>query len=175
MSKQEHRYSLWLRPSQYQIDELTKIISALAHRYGTLPFPPHITLLPSIPLNLENIEEVCIKIAGQHQTLEIALTEIAFSEHYYRNLYILAHLDEKLSNVYQQCKKLFNVEVNEIYMPHVSLVYGELNCTQQQSLQKELANLYPKKINCDRIDIYDSTGNESQWHLIKSFNLRSLE
>ncbi len=172
---QDNRYSLWLRPSQYQIDELTKIISTLAHRYRTTPFPPHITLLPSITLNPENIKQVCNKIIEQHYSLEITLTDIGFSEHYYRNLYILAHLDEKLSGLYQQSKKLFNIEVNETYMPHVSLIYGELSRTQQQSLQKELANSYPKKIICDRIDIYDSTEKESQWHLIKSFNLRALE
>ena len=175
MPQQEHKYSIWLRPAQYQIDEFIKIISTLAHRYGTIPFPPHITLLSSIPFNLKNIKQVCKKIAEQHRAFEITLTEIDYSQDYYRNLYILAHVDEMLSELRQQSEKLFNIEANENYMPHISLIYAELNRTQQQTLQKELANCYPKKIICNRIDVYDTTGTESQWHLIKSFDLRSLE
>ena len=61
--------------------------------------------------------------------------------------------------------------MSESYMPHVSLLYGDLNDTQQQALQKELSNSYSEVFKCQRLDIYNTAGNVSQWHLVDSFSL----
>ena len=84
-------YSLWLRPSQDQIDEFTNIISKLSHRFRTIPFPPHITILSSITSDLDSTMQTCKQIVNQHHSFDLSLAGIAYSESYFRNLYILAN------------------------------------------------------------------------------------
>ncbi|MEJ2114977.1 MAG: hypothetical protein P8X88_02770 [Gammaproteobacteria bacterium] len=170
MTKQESSYSLWLRPTQLQIDELTKIISMLAHRYRRAVFPPHITLLSGIKTNLGTITKVCEQIIEPFPALNIKLDNIAYTDEYFRNLYILAKPEEPLMSLYEDIKKQLNCNSSNIFMPHVSLLYGNLNIKQQRLLSKELTNSYPKVFSCERVDIYNSTGKESEWYLVDSFD-----
>ena len=172
MIKQENSYSLWLRPSQSQIDELTKIISRLSQQYRSTSFPAHITLLHSIAANTDTITEVCEKIIERYSTFNIALEEIAYSEAYFRNLYILTKPERKLTNIYEDTKYQLEHDTNEAYMPHVSLHYGKLEKKKQQALKEKLANSYPNLFSCQRINLYNTTGKESDWYLIDSFHLR---
>ncbi len=172
MIKQEKKYSLWLRPSQSQIDELTKIISKLSHQYRSTPFPAHITLLHSISTNTDTITKVCEKIIERYSPISISLGEIAYSEAYYRNLYILTNSESLLTPIYEETKNLLKHETNEVFIPHVSLYYGKLDEKKQQALKEKLANSYPKVLSCQRIDLYKTNGKECEWHLINTFNLK---
>ena len=171
MTKQENSYSLWLRPVQTQIDELTKIISRLAHRYHTAPFPPHITLLPSITAPTDTIKKTCGQIIERHQAFDIRLKKIACTQEYYRNLYILAETETTLIKLYEDAKTLLKHENNECFMPHVSLLYGKLEIEKQKILKAELKSSISKVFSCQRLDIYNTTGKESEWQLIESYNL----
>ena len=173
MTKKGNCYSLWLRPSQTQIDELMKIISRLSHRYRTTPFPPHITLLPSIASNINNLVEICAQITKQFSAFDIQLEGIAYTPAYFRNLFILAKTESPLIELYGQAAKLLGYQPNEVYMPHVGLLYGNLDEKKQQALKEELKNSYTKVFSCQRLDLYNTTNHESQWHLIESFHLKT--
>ena len=117
----------------------------------------------------------CKKIVAQHHSFDLSLGEIAYSESYFRNLYVLANPNAELDRLYQKSKKLLKSKADVPYMPHVSLLYGNLNQTQQQALQRELSNSYPEIFECQRLDIFNATGDVIQWHLIESFYLSSLK
>ena len=175
MKKNNNSYSLWLRPEQKQIDELTKIVSDLAHRYRTQPFPPHITLLSRIPADMDTIKQACKKIVEQTQEFEIRLQKIDYSEAYYRNFYILTENTSSLLSVYEYAKKLLNFTSDEKYMPHVSLLYGDLDIETKNSLKEQLEDTYPRILNCNRLDLYYSSGDESDWHLVESYYFTDLK
>lgn len=171
MTKQENSYSLWLRPAQEHIDDLTKIISKLAHRYRTLPFPAHITLLSSITTDLNSLNTICKSVAEKQKIFDIALEEVAFSDVYFKILFINARPEKELLNLHEILSNKLNHDRHEDYLPHISLLYGMLDEKTQQALKKELDGSYLKTFNCQRLDIYNTTHKESEWHLIKSFNL----
>lgn len=171
MTKLKNSYSLWLRPAQEQADDLTKIISKLAHRYRTIPFPPHITLLPSVSANLDAINKTCKKITEQHQSFDIALEEIAYTDLYFKNLFINARTEDRLIKLHEDITSRFKHSTNEAYSPHVSLLYGKLAQKMQQALKKELNGSYPIKFSCQRLDIYNTTRKENEWHLMESYTL----
>lgn len=169
MVKNDINYSLWLRPTQIQIDEFTQIISSLAHIYRTAPFPPHITLLSSIPTKLNIIKRICKKIVDQTQEFEIPLQKIDFTEAYYRNFFILAESTQELSRFYEKAKIELTCKTNEDFMPHLSLLYGKLDLKTKNKLKDKLEGTYPKIVNCQRLDLYETTGKISDWFLIESF------
>jgi len=173
MIKQENGYSLWLRPKQTEIDELAKIISKLSHRYRSTPFPPHITLLPSISTNAGTIKKICKQIIEGHSTFNITLDEIEYTKAYFKNLYILTKSQQHLIYIYEDVKKRLEYNTSDVFIPHVSLFYGKLDSKKQHNLREELRNRYPKVLHCQRLDLYNTTGIESEWHLIDSFKLKN--
>ncbi len=166
---QDNTYSLWLRPSQTQIDELTKIISRLAHQYRRRVFPPHITLLSSIKSDIRTITSTCEQITESHPAFDIRLGKIDYTKEHYRNLYILAEVDETLTKLYNQTKIKLEHTISETFIPHVSLLYGNLDTKKQQQQGVELSNSYAKFFNCQRLDLYNASGKESEWYLIQSY------
>lgn len=171
MTKIKSSYSLWLRPTQEQIDGLTKIISRLAHRYRTTPFPPHITLLSSISTDLATINRACKKAVDNYHAFDIGLEEISYTNLYFKNLFINARTEGQLIKLHEDITDRLNYCMNEKYSPHVSLLYGALDEKLQQTLKKELDGNYINKFNCQRLDVYNTTTKENQWHLIESYTL----
>jgi 2'-5' RNA ligase len=168
----EHSYSLWLRPDQTQIDALMAIISELSHRYNSTPFPPHITLLSSISADISTISDICKKIITQHTVFEISLKHIEHTERYYRNLYILAKLEQPLLTLFEEVQHQLNNKMHDLFIPHVSLFYGKLDKRKQLALKEQLDEYLPKVFTCKRLDLYCTSGKESEWFLIDSFNLK---
>ncbi len=169
MKKNEVTYSLWLRPTQDQIDAFTNIISDLSHRYRTKAFPPHITLLAGLTTNLDTLKQVCNKIVDQVHEFGIPLQKIDYTEAYFRNFYLLAENTSDLLNLYKKAVENLTHENNEKYMPHVSLLYGKLDSKTKQVLKEQLTSVYLKTFNCQRLDIYNTTGDILNWHLVKSY------
>ncbi len=165
-------YSLWLRPNQAQINEITNIISNLSHRFRSTPFPPHITLLSNISTNTTTITKVCEKFIAQHSAFNINLRKIEYTDNYFRNLYILAKLEQPLIKIYEEAKNKLAYKTEETFTPHVSLYYGKLNEKKQRALKEELDKHIPEVFDCRRVDLYCTSNKESEWHLIDSFNLK---
>ena len=175
MSQTSPKYSLWLRPTQLQIDEFCKIISELAHRYRTTPFPPHITLLPRLILELKSVEQACEKIIEQIHSFEIPMQNITYTQEFYRNFFILAEPTFTLTMLHKDFKTELELETNEDFIPHVSLLYGDLDLNTKECLKEELKERYPKKFRCVRLDIYNSTGEIAEWSLVKSYKLHQFK
>ena len=171
MNKINNSYSLWLRPAQEQINDLTKIISKLAHRYRTIPFPPHITLLSGISADLDTINKTCKEIIEKQQGFDITLEEIVYTDLYFKNLFIHARTESRLIKLHEDISNRFKHSMHKEYLPHVSLLYGKLDTKTQQALKKELVGNYLKKFSCQRLDIYNTNSKESEWHLIEPYTL----
>lgn len=173
MKQQDRKYSIWLRPSQAQIDGFTRIISRLSHRHRTSPFPAHITIASSVGKDLEKVRDESRKITEKTCSFSIDLKAVEYTQAYFRNLYISVENNQALSELHTEFKTILTSEIDEAFIPHLSLLYGNLRADTQKDLQNKLAGKYPASIECDRIDIYDITGKESQWYLIESFKLKS--
>ena len=146
MIQKQKKYSLWIRPAQSQIDELTKIISKLAHKNFTTPFPPHITLMSQITTDLVCITQIGKIIAEQNDTFELELNHVDYTEEYFRNLYVQVSLNPILDKLHKECLKLSKKSNIEEYFPHISLLYGNLCEHKQIELQLKLANRIPRTI-----------------------------
>ncbi len=163
------KYSLWLRPIQIQIDEFSNIISEIAHRNRTTPFPPHITLLSGLTSELNSIKQACEKIIDRIHNFEIPMQNIAYTAAFYRNLYILAETTSLLETLYEEIKCELTYKENDKFVPHLSLLYGDLDLKTKKRLKDELNECYSKSFKCVRLDIYNTTGEIQNWHLIHSY------
>ena len=172
MNQQHSNYTLWLRPQQSEVDNLTRLISKLSNQHQTRPFPPHITLLSSCSSDLDSMKQVCKSVSETQSSFTVNLQGIEYTENYFRNLFILAENNAHLMKIHNRLKEKLKTNDNEVYMLHISLLYGKLDEPKQQELKFKLADSIPKTVHCNRIDIYNCAGNESQWNLEESFTLK---
>ena len=162
-------FSLWLRPSQDQIDEIIKIISELSHRFNTIPFPPHITLLPGLSCELDILTQACEEIIDQMPSFEIPMNEIAFTTKFYQNFFIKAQPTTTLIDLRNTMMAKLKYSIDEAYMPHISLLYGNLDVKIKKKLKTDYENSYSKIFYCERLDIYNTKDKIADWFLVNSY------
>lgn len=168
---QKNKFSLWLRPSQNQIEELTIIISKLSHHYGTTPFPPHITLLSGIEIDLDSIIDTCTTITNDYKKFYIPLLGLDFTDLFYRNLYIQAKTSQILLKLYEDFNTHLKIEAEKTFIPHVSLLYGNISTANKHKIKEKLDQTYADTFHCHRLDIYATNDEIQNWHLIQAFEL----
>ena len=173
MVKNAINYSLWLRPAQTQIDDFAKIISRLAHSYRTMPFPPHITLASGITTDSDSIKQACVSIIDQTQQIDLQLQNIAYTETYYRNFFVQAELTQALSKLHENTISALAHKTDEVFMPHLSLLYGYLEIETKKNIQKSLEKTCSKLLHCRRLDLYSTNGKVTDWFLVESYLLKS--
>ena len=129
-------------------------------------------MLPRLTLQLKSVEQACEKIIDQIHSFEIPMQNITYTQEFYRNLFILAEPTSTLTMLHEDFKTELALETNEDFIPHVSLLYGDLDLNTKECLKEELKERYPKIFRCVRLDIYNSTGEIDEWYLVKSYKLR---
>ena len=168
---QDTLYSLWLRPETAAASTLGRLIDELGRRYGSPVFLPHITLLGSIAGAEAAILRATRRLAQALNRFEVALGEIDYLPEYYRCLFIRVEPGETLLAANRQAKAVFEQAPDKAFMPHLSLLYAELDEDRKRHEAAELARRYPARIEIAGLDVYTTSGDPRRWRCIASFGL----
>ena len=168
---QDTLYSLWLRPEPAAARHLGCVIHDLARRYGSPVFPPHITLLGSIAGAESDILRAARQLARALPRFDVALGDIDYLPEYYRCLFIRVEPDEALLAANRRAKAEFERLADKAFMPHLSLLYAELDEDHKRDEAADLAGRYPARIEIEGLDVYTTSGDPRHWRRIASFGL----
>lgn len=166
-----HRYSLWFMPAGAVNQRLSQLIARLAERYASPTFPPHLTLLGSIEASEEEIISKTQALASQISPFPIRLATIAYTDLYYRALFVNADHSAEIVAAYQQAEKAFPRHQKTDYMPHVSLLYGYFPVETKQRIIKEIGEPFIAAFEADTLYLYLTEGAVSDWQRIRAFPL----
>ena len=182
-------YSLWLRFSEPHESVFGEMIIKECSNLNVLTFKPHVTLFGMIYTSQEFIIETISKMIKNLKVnpFEIILNPTNVEDVFRLSngvFYIKCSLNDKLIEYNNYCRKAFNRLNDRKYNPHMSLVYWDVNQSNNDKGTKAynvLKNGYFKEnnnIKCkiESIEIWDTTHGRSQdaikkWKLIKSFKL----
>ena len=135
-------YSLWLMTEEDISDKVYSLIKQLAKDYSGPVFEPHITLLPDIVLSEEEIIEKTSKLASDEHSFLIEVEKIDYQNTYFRNLFIKLKLNDELLNLHNEANQIFEIDNDQVYMPHISILYGN----HSKETKEEIVELKRKKI-----------------------------
>ncbi len=152
-------YALWVGP-QEEKPYLHTIITELADKYGTKPFPPHVTLGTgtwngSLDALKQEVEKFCQNLHAMPMIVEgIGLTDRPFQYFYIK----LAEDDQQVFEKAQNYPAFKGIQLPDIG-PHTSLMYNVLknDITHPKTKidllheQKRYLPHVPKQILCDSI------------------------
>ncbi len=165
-----HDYSLWLTPRGAASATLGKLICDLSEIYKTPRFPPHVTLLvPGSRLQADVVERT-VELALACGRFEIVLDELAFTDDYFRSLFITVAPSLALRSLHRRAHEIFNMP-QKPYLPHLSVLYGNLPANEKQGIIARLNRDYPERFTAEAIDVYISEGEPEDWRLVESVAL----
>lgn len=167
-------YTLWL--SLCEKDEIwaRRLIDNFSSDLGTEAFDPHVTILGGLSgLNADREAEIAA-IAQTHPAFEVPIAEIAFLPEIFRAFFLKLAAHPALDVLNRQAEGLGSIYPNTGYMPHVSLIYGELAPDAKEALRARLLeDVHGRSLRFDRLAyVYSGKGIEiADWRIDYSVSL----
>lgn len=157
-------YSLWLQPSGDIAYQLQERIKKLSNAYDTPLFAPHVTLLGGLNVSETEVISLTDTLASSLAPFELTLTRAGYTDNFYQSLFIHIKKEEPLMEVRHMACQLFDIpEAERSYMPHLSLMYGELDRDEKERILNKTDREYYKSFGVEGIVLMRTEGLPVNW------------
>lgn len=129
-------YSIWITLPDAARSRLTKIVNDLSKKYGGPTFEPHMTIVVNTNDTLENVVSKTKSIAKNTKAFELELGNIDYSTTYFQCVFVRAKTSVPLINLATKAKEKF--DISSFYMPHISLMYGNLDAEEKDKIARSI-------------------------------------
>ncbi len=163
-------YSLWLVPNEEEVKKyLAQIVKELADNYGGPVFEPHATLLGDLPLSLDEVIKGCEYFVSKTNSFKAEISSVEYSTTYYQCIFVRLKPTPELMNLYDLAKQSFGLTKPSIFMPHVSLFYGDIPYHQRQKIVDSI-QLLPQQFTVASVIVVPGGENPpSEWKHLTEF------
>lgn len=131
------KYFVWIIPPEPVFSELDNILRDLSQKYDGPLFHPHMTLLSNVEKPLEEIQQAVENAVHGLDTFKLSLGPISFSTTYHQSVFVRVNSIAPLMNLNLSLKKSLGFQ-NTVFMPHMSLLYGDHDMETREKVTKEL-------------------------------------
>jgi 2'-5' RNA ligase len=162
-------YSLWLQPTGDAFDHLAGIIAQLSAQYRTPVFEPHVTLLGGLTGNKDALAARTAQLAKLLKPNVIQLTTLDYLDEYFRCLFANAEKTPWLIDANTKARKLFHREDAPEFMPHLSLLYGDILPATKQAAIVQLGLVLDLEFPVASVHLVSTNGEPKEWYKIGEF------
>jgi 2'-5' RNA ligase len=166
-------FSLWLMPQGRPREGLEKLITRLSAQYTTPKFEPHVTLIGELAIPEQEAVTKTKRLAQILKPFTISLKEAACLDEYFRCVFIKADKTEELMNANLNACALFGQVEDKDYMPHLSLIYGDLTLPLKEQIIKDIGQESHMSFKVNGIALYCTSGHPKDWYRILETPLRA--
>ncbi|MEL6231464.1 MAG: hypothetical protein AAFR24_16265 [Cyanobacteria bacterium J06627_3] len=131
-------YSFWLVPQESDLTYFQGLISALAERFGTVPFCPHVTLYSGPLPSAVDVKNVCAALSSVCP-VELQVLGLNHDSRFSKTLYIQLKPTPRLSQLVDCLVAAIPNAQRPILDPHVSLLYHQLDVVTKQALMSTVS------------------------------------
>ncbi|MBI4162689.1 MAG: hypothetical protein HY513_03320 [Candidatus Aenigmarchaeota archaeon] len=147
-----NEYSIWLVPAEPWLDKFRSIIRNIAKENNTFSFEPHITIL------VKNDEEskmvdVVQALAKKTNKPTVKFTDIGYEDTYFRAIYLRAQR-QNILDINTMARKIAGMFADPQYMPHLSLLYGNLDGKTKETIIKNLGLKLSMEVVFDKLSLW---------------------
>jgi 2'-5' RNA ligase len=164
-------YALWIKPSGEVFETLSQTIRKLATELNTVVFEPHVTLLANLDGSEQELAERGEELSGQIKPFKISLTEPAYQDEYFKCVFLQVEKTQSVMNANACAGRIFK-RPQEIYEPHVSLVYGQLPEERKKLIIRGLPENLKTHFEAKAIYVIKADSSHPRdWHELAAFRL----
>jgi 2'-5' RNA ligase len=158
-------YSLWLEPSGKMAYKLQERIKKLSKEHGTPLFSPHVTLLGGVQATETEMIPLADTLSSYVEPFELELTKAGYLDTFYQSLFIHVKETSELKELRRNACRLFNIEEEE-YMPHLSLLYGDLSQKQKEKILNMIEREFYISFPVEQILLMHTNGKPDKWRKV---------
>jgi len=167
-------YSVWLLPdsSGPASQQLETRISEYARAYKDAPeFAPHITVVGSVPGDEQTLADRVQSLAAEQGPFEVSFATVQCSTTEHQCVFLLVTPTRELLSLQQRAVALFEAS-NEMYVPHLSLVYSDMSIEQRFELMESLdTSSLPDTATVTTMALVDTSGPVADWEPVRTVHL----
>lgn len=164
--------ALWLMPEEPMFSLLADEISRLSQRFLTPFFEPHITLVGGITAAEKEAVAESALLARLIKPFRIELGEVGYCEEYFRCLFINVIPGDLLIKAYRTAQESFDLQDKPAYLPHLSLLYGNLPVATKGELAAAYSFLSGQAFEVRCLALYRVSGRPQEWKCMGKYELR---
>lgn len=168
--------SLWLCPSGAAEETSKQLITEAAKECGTFGgFIPHVTLAGAI--HSEDIIEQTRKLASMLAPYEFQFDCVSGRDAFFQSLFLKLKTTPQVLEANEAARQVFQEKANDPeYMPHLSIVYGNLDVEKKTRIMKEIDQKLKrdnpfKSFTVDSIQVWCTEGFVEEWYCIETIPL----
>ncbi|MDX1637661.1 MAG: 2'-5' RNA ligase family protein [Balneolaceae bacterium] len=169
---QKQTYSLWLRPFGDIAYSLQERIKKLSKKHNTPVFEPHVTLLGSLQMGKTELIQLTDTLAAYLHPFDILLTRAGYMDTYYQSLFVYAEKSDVLINARQTAERLFDIQPEQEFIPHLSLLYGNLDRNKKERILNVMGREFHIRFSVHNVLLINTTGEPSEWEKVHSVEFR---
>jgi len=166
------RYALWLRPEGEVRGRLAETIRKLSRKYATPAFQPHVTLVSGIVAPERQVMAKAAKLAKEIPPLRLHFVGYGWTDEYFRCVFARAAKARAIIEAHRKAKKTFAPARQRPFLPHLSLVYGDLPPRVKKEIIRALGRRVALQFTARRLDLVRIQGGPSEWKTVRSWSLR---
>lgn len=174
----EEVYSVWALPPEPVRDRFRRIMEGLRAAYGGPAFEPHVTVVGDFRGRRSEAVKVLRAAAASVQPYTARVTGVARGSFFYQCVYILLDPTAEVVGASDHCCANFGYNRKTPYMPHVSLLYGDLTDEEKEEARKKAEELdkdiYVLEFEISELALYrtDTTDKTLEsWELVEVCHL----
>lgn len=156
-------YSLWLEPGGDIAYKLKEQIRELSEKYETPKFSPHLTLLGSLEGSETELTSLTNTLASSSKVFTINLTKAGYRDRFYQSLFIHAEESSELMTLRNTAVGLFEVAEQDGFMPHLSLMYGDISQNKKQRILNLIGREFYLQFKAKHIALVKTSGIPEDW------------
>ena len=165
-------FAVWYLFDKDDEDYLFEIITNLAKNYNAHSFIPHITAYGLINIDLKILDNEILETIQKIKSFSVETNTINFSDDFWKTLFVeilpnkhLVEINNNITkNLFQFCKYEF--------LPHISLLYKNIEKNQQQFLAESLD--VKKNFKIIGMGIQQFSENIKEWKLVRRYHFNEI-
>lgn len=160
------KYSLWLRPFGDIAFSIQQRINNLSEKYGGPSFEPHVTLISGLRYGETELIHLTKTLAGSMKPFEVLLTKAGYRDKYYQSLFVHIKKNEELMSAYRTALHLFDIEEQEEFIPHLSLMYGDFSQEEKERILSVMGREFHIRFEVRSLLLMKTEGRPEDWKKI---------
>ncbi|CAA3030180.1 cyclic phosphodiesterase-like [Olea europaea subsp. europaea] len=138
-------YSVWALPPEDVRPRLKKLMNDLRSEFGGPEFEPHVTVVGTISLTEREARDMFNKACEGLKAYNANVERVSTGTYFYQCVFLLLQPTPEVMEASTHCTSHFGYKTSTPYMPHLSLLYGDLTDEEKMKAQ-EKANVLDKDI-----------------------------
>ncbi|KAM0945765.1 putative cyclic phosphodiesterase, 2',3'-cyclic-nucleotide 3'-phosphodiesterase [Dioscorea sansibarensis] len=138
---EEEVYSVWAIPPGDLRNKLKTLMATLRSEFGGPEFDPHVTVVGALRLRPADALRHLHSAASSLDSYSARVSSVSRGSFFYQCVYLLLDPTPEVLNASSHCCAHFGYSNSTPYMPHLSLLYGDLTEKEKEKARARAEEL----------------------------------